>query len=72
MVLMISQVIWYHDGRPVKESKDIQLLFRGDQCSLIIKEAFVEDAGDYKVVAINSAGEASSVCALTIDAKPGM
>lgn len=55
----------------MKESKDIQLLFQGDQCSLVIKEAFVEDAGEYKVVAINSAGEASSTCALIIEHKPG-
>ncbi|XP_026815442.1 titin isoform X5 [Rhopalosiphum maidis] len=63
------EVIWYHDGRPVKESKDIQLLFQGDQCSLIIKEAFVEDAGEYKVVAINSAGEANSTCVLSVEPK---
>ncbi|XP_025203968.1 titin isoform X3 [Melanaphis sacchari] len=63
------EVIWYRDGRPVKESKDIQLLFQGDQCSLIIKEAFIEDAGEYKVVAINSAGEASSTCVLSVEPK---
>lgn len=55
----------------MKESKDIQLLFQGDQCSLVIKEAFVDDAGEYKVVAINSAGEASSVCVLNVEPKPG-
>lgn len=66
-----TQVIWYRDGRPVKESKDIQLLFRGDQCSLVIKETFVEDAGEYRVVAINSAGEASSQCVLNVQSKPG-
>ncbi|CAI6344104.1 unnamed protein product [Macrosiphum euphorbiae] len=63
------EVIWYRDGRPVKESKDIQLLFQGDQCSLVIKEAFIEDAGEYKVVAINSAGEASSTCVLSVEPK---
>lgn len=60
------EVIWYHDGRPVKESSDFQLLFQGDRCSLIIHEAFAEDAGEYKVVALNSAGEASSSCVLTV------
>ncbi|XP_046401656.1 titin isoform X2 [Ischnura elegans] len=62
------EVIWYHDDRPVKESADFQLLFQGDRCSLIIKEAYTEDSGDYKVVAINSAGEASSKCRLTVNA----
>jgi Immunoglobulin I-set domain. len=53
----------------VKESGDFQLLFKGDKCSLLIKEAFVEDGGEYKVVAINSAGEASSSCNLTVQGK---
>ncbi|XP_015607040.1 titin isoform X3 [Cephus cinctus] len=60
------EVIWYHDGQPVKESADFQLLFQGDRCSLIIHEAFLDDAGDYKVVAINSGGEASSQCILSV------
>ncbi|XP_031348623.1 titin isoform X3 [Photinus pyralis] len=60
------EVIWYHNDKPVKESADFQLLFQGDRCSLIIQEAFAEDAGDYRVVALNSAGEASSKCTLTV------
>ncbi|XP_026674575.1 muscle M-line assembly protein unc-89 isoform X5 [Ceratina calcarata] len=60
------QVIWYHDDQPVKESADFQLLFQGDKCSLVIYEAFLDDAGVYKVVAINSGGEASSQCTLTV------
>lgn len=60
------EVIWYHDGKPVKESSYFQLLFQGDRCSLVIQEAFSEDAGEYKVVALNSAGEASSKCCLFI------
>lgn len=60
------EVIWYRNDRPVKESSDFQLLFQGDRCSLIIHEAFTEDAGEYKVVALNSAGEASSSCVLTV------
>lgn len=60
------EVIWYHGERPVKESTDFQLLFQGDHCSLVIREAFLEDAGEYRVVAINSAGEASSKCNLIV------
>lgn len=60
------EVIWYHDDRPVKESQDFQLLFQGDRCSLVIQEALPEDAGEYKVVALNSAGEASSKCILSV------
>ncbi|KAH8316915.1 hypothetical protein KR074_002313 [Drosophila pseudoananassae] len=60
------EVIWYHNERPVKESADVQLLFQGDRCSLIIQEVYQEDAGYYKVVAINSAGETSSSCELKV------
>lgn len=60
------EVIWYHNERPVKESADVQLLFQGDRCSLIIQEVYQEDAGHYKVVAINSAGETSSSCELKV------
>lgn len=60
------EVIWYHDERPVKESHDFQLLFQGDRCSLIIQEVMPEDGGEYKVVALNSAGEASSRCILSV------
>lgn len=64
------EVIWYHNGRPVKESSDIRLLFQGDRCSILIQEALTEDSGEYKVVAINSAGEISSQCHLTVIPKP--
>lgn len=60
------EVIWYHNGRPVKESADVRLQFHGDRCSLLIHEALVEDGGEYKVVAINSAGEISSQCNLLV------
>lgn len=62
-------MIWYHDDTPVKESSDFKLLFHGDRCSLIIQEAFLEDAGIYRVVAMNSAGEASTACFLTVERK---
>jgi hypothetical protein len=67
--VFVYQVIWYHDGRPVKESKEVQLLFKGDRCTLVIKEALPEEAGEYRVVAVNSAGEAFSACQLTVDGK---
>lgn len=60
------EVIWYHENKPIKESADVQLLFRGDRCSLFIQEAYLEDEGVYQVVALNSAGEASSKCHLTV------
>lgn len=43
------EVIWYHNEKPVKESQDVRLLFQGDHCSLIIQDALLADAGNYKV-----------------------
>lgn len=60
------EVIWLHNNNPVKESNDVKLFFHGDHCTLFIKEAFKEDSGHYKVVALNSAGETSSECKVTV------
>jgi titin len=60
------EVIWLQNENPIKESNDIQLYFQGDSCTLFINEAFLEDAGVYKVIAINTAGEASSECRVTV------
>ncbi|XP_037089116.1 titin-like isoform X2 [Pollicipes pollicipes] len=60
------EVIWYCGDQPVKESKDFQLLFHGDRCTLVINCALEGDAGGYSVVAINSAGEARSSCTLHV------
>lgn len=60
------EVIWYHNGKPVKESDKLKLLFEGDRCTLILKEISVNDAGNYRCVAINPVGEASSECKIII------
>lgn len=60
------EVIWLQNENPIKESNDIQLYFQGDSCTLFINEAFLEDAGVYKVIAINTAGETSSECRVTV------
>ncbi|XP_043207626.1 muscle M-line assembly protein unc-89-like isoform X2 [Amphibalanus amphitrite] len=60
------EVIWYHNDQPVKESKNSQLLFHGDRCTLVINSVRPEDAGTYTVVAINSAGEATSEARLDV------
>eukprot|EP00106_Octopus_bimaculoides_P016754 XP_014784196.1 PREDICTED: titin-like isoform X3 [Octopus bimaculoides] len=62
------EVIWYHNDKPVKESKDIQLLFEGDRCTLVIREVYLEDAGLYRCVARNPHGVAESHCKLIVEA----
>lgn len=60
------EVIWLHNNKPIKESNDIQLYFQGDNCTLFISEAYLEDAGVYRVIAINAAGEISSECRVAV------
>ncbi|XP_060064415.1 titin-like, partial [Ylistrum balloti] len=61
------EVIWFRKDKPVKESKDIQLLFEGDRCTLSIREAYLEDSGLYRCLARNQQGEAESVCKLHVE-----
>lgn len=61
------EVIWYKNDKPVKESKDIQLLFEGDRCTLCIREAYLEDSGTYRIVANNVHGQAESLCKLHVE-----
>ena len=63
------QVIWFHNDKPVKESKDFQLLFEGDRCSLVIGEVYLEDSGEYKCTARNQHGQAISKCRLLVERK---
>ena len=56
-----------HNDKPVKESADIQLLFEGDRCTLVIREAYLEDAGMYRVVAKNEHGVAECSSKLHVE-----
>lgn len=60
------EVIWLQNDKPIKESNDIRLYFQGDTCTLYINEVYLEDAGVYKIIALNSAGEASSECRVSV------
>ena len=62
-----SQVIWLKNEKPIKESPDIQLLFEGDRCTLIIREAIPNDSGSFKCVAQNPYGAAESLCKLHVE-----
>jgi len=64
---MCLQIIWYHNDKLLKESKDFELSFNGDQCSLMIREVYLEDSGDYKCTARNVHGFAQSTCRLMVD-----
>ena len=62
-------MIWFHNEKPVRESKDFQLLFEGDRCSLVIREVYLEDSGEYHCMARNQHGQADSRTRLIVERK---
>ncbi|XP_066263912.1 telokin-like [Branchiostoma lanceolatum] len=62
-------VTWYRNDSPIKPSKYFQLMSEGEYHVLNISEAFPEDAGTYKVVAVNPAGEDQCAADLQVESK---
>lgn len=61
------EVIWYRNNVPVKESANLQLLFQGDSCKLLLRNVTKDQTGEYKVRAVNSLGECQSTCQLKVN-----
>lgn len=51
----------------MKDVKDFELTFDGERASLIIREVYLEDSGDYRCVAKNSQGSAETSCRLIVE-----
>lgn len=51
----------------MKDVKDFELTFDGERCSLLIREVYLEDSGDYRCVAKNSQGTAETSCRLVVE-----
>lgn len=62
-------VIWLHNEKEIKPSKDFQYDRSGDLCILKIAEIFPEDAGTYTCEVFNDVGEAFSTCTLLVVGK---
>jgi len=60
-------VIWLHNEKEIKPSKDFEYKSSGQTHSLIIHEIFPEDAGSYTCEAFNDVGECFSTCSLVVD-----
>lgn len=50
---------WTRNGRPVVESRRVQMESDGELCSLVISDVRPEDSGEYQCVAKNKIGTAS-------------
>uniref|UniRef100_A0A3P9LF58 Ig-like domain-containing protein n=1 Tax=Oryzias latipes TaxID=8090 RepID=A0A3P9LF58_ORYLA len=67
------QVMWYREEKPILDSEDFRILRKKassasvpeELCTLVITEAFPEDSGLFKCVALNSFGSVS--CSATLD-----
>jgi len=60
-------VVWLHNEKEIKPSKDFEYKSVGNVHSLIITEIFPEDSGTYTCEAFNDIGECFSTCTIVVD-----
>ncbi|XP_071038443.1 twitchin-like [Parasteatoda tepidariorum] len=60
------EVVWLHNEKEIKNSKDFQYQNVGEMYKLVIPELFPEDSGIYTCEVFNDGGEAFSSCTLSI------
>jgi len=59
-------VIWLHNNKEIKPSKDFEYENKGNSYKLNIAEIFPEDSGIYTCEAFNDAGESFSSCTVVV------
>lgn len=59
-------VIWLHNNKEIKPSKDFKYTNEANIYKLQIAEIFPEDSGTYTCEAFNDAGESFSSCTLNV------
>ena len=59
-------MVWLHNDKEIKPSKDFEYDSAGDMYTLKIAEIFPEDSGCYTCEAFNDAGESFSSCTLVV------
>lgn len=59
-------VVWLHNEKEIKPSKDFEYLNEGNKYTLKIAEVFPEDGGTYTCEAFNDVGETFSSCTIVV------
>lgn len=59
-------VVWLHNNKEIKPSKDFQYTNEANIYKLQIAEIFPEDSGTYTCEAFNDAGESFSTCTINV------
>lgn len=59
-------VVWLHNNKEIKPSKDFQYTNEANIYKLQVAEIFPEDAGTYTCEAFNDAGESFSTCTINV------
>ena len=65
-------MVWLHNDKEIKPSKDFEYDSAGDMYTLKIAEIFPEDSGCYTCEAFNDAGESFSSCTLVVLGERGV
>lgn len=60
-------VVWLHNEKEIKPSKDFEYKSSGSTHNLVIHEIFPEDAGTYTCEAFNDVGECFTSCSLIVE-----
>ena len=59
-------VAWYRDGAKIKSSRTIKITYVRGMAKLMFLEAQEDEAGEYKIEAVNDYGEASLSASLEV------
>ena len=60
-------VVWLHNEKEIKPSKDFNYVTKANQYALEISEVFPEDEGTYTCEAFNDAGECFTTCSMFVE-----
>lgn len=64
------KIIWYCNNIPLKSTRDVIITFDGQLCTLIKDQCEKEnDSGLYRITAVNSMGQAESICQVIVQPK---